>query len=1119
MYSRSIDAARPWAILFTGILLAAALLAVSLYGYNKTFAQDGTIEYAENGKDPVATFEADDPEGATSITWSLATDDSIDGVETADVADNASFSINEDGELSFTAAPDFENPADTNATDNTYKVVVVASDLATGGQMGYHKVTVKVTNEDEPGTVSLATDTTNGTPQYLVGATLTANASDGDITNADQAFTTDRAGEVTGVTWRWFRGDTEITGADAQDNTYTLVAADADEDIRAVVYYIVTGNVDQEQAEKTTDYPVLAARVGANALKFDPAAVSRTISEGAKDRNVGAPVTATGNHGTVRYSLADSGDALASAPKFKIDEKTGQITTVVALNYEGNAGDADNCAATQNSCTVTVIARDSTGDTTTGTAPNLRATVTIKITNVNEEPAFSTGAQTISIPENSTALWDATDTTNYNQDAVDDVTYTAMDPEGLTVSYSLAGPDASKFQLSSDPPVLSFVSGPDFEAKASADRDNVYEVTVRATVGGDTGERMVRVTVGNVDEGPEISGPSTRNFAENGKDPVATYTADDPEGATSITWSLATDASIDGVETADVADNASFSINEDGELSFTAAPDFENPADTNATDNTYKVVVLAADAATGGQTGYHKVTINVTNVSEPGKITLATNTANGTPQYLVGATLTATATDGDITDTDQTFTADRAGEVAGVTWQWYRGGSLIPNETTNAYTLVQADADRRIRAVVTYQVDGKPTRENASYTTDYPVLATRVGANALKFDPATVSRTISEGAKDRNVGAPVTATGNHGTVRYSLDSGGDVANFEIDEKSGQITTVVALNFEAGAGDANNCATRNSCTVTVIARDSTGDTTGTTAPNLNATVTISITNVDEKPAFSTGAETISVPENSAALWHASATGYSVTEVGGVTYTAMDPEGRTVTYSLAGADASKFQLKGSPPVLSFVSAPDFEAKASADRDNVYEVTVRATVGGDTGERMVRVTVGNVDEAPEIMLVPASGLRISGSSSASVAEDDTAVGTYMASGPDAATTRWTLGGADAGRFSISSGGALSFRTAPDFETPGSAAGTNTYSVTVTGTDSEGNSDDIDVTVTVTDVEEQTPANVVDQYDTDNSGRIDKGELADGVFDYEINGTISKDDLADLIFSYEIG
>ena len=108
--------------------------------------------------------------------------------------------------------------------------------------------------------------------------------------------------------------------------------------------------------------------------------------------------------------------------------------------------------------------------------------------------------------------------------------------------------------------------------------------------------------------------------------------------------------------------------------------------------------------------------------------------------------------------------------------------------------------------------------------------------------------------------------------------------------------------------------------------------------------------------------------------------------------MDPEGRTVNYSRTGPDASKFQLSGSPPVLSFVSKPDFEAKASADGDNVYEVTVRASVGGDTGERMVRVTVGNVPEGPEIV---ERGLAVSGPSSEDSSEGDTAVAMFNASG----------------------------------------------------------------------------------------------------------------------------
>ena len=245
--------ATKWLILALVAALTVMLAANPVWGQN-----DSTIEYAENGTDPVATFTADDPEGATSITWSLAADATIDGVETEDITDAGDFAIDDEtGELTFAiggtagASPDYENPAGGAAGDsNTYKVVVLAADAATGGQTGYYKVTVNVTNVDEPGTVTLATSTTNGTPQYLVGATLTATAEDGDITNATQTFTADVTGEVTGVVWRWYSGGTMITGADAQDNTYTLQESDAGKHIRAVVYYVVTGNIDQDTAEE-----------------------------------------------------------------------------------------------------------------------------------------------------------------------------------------------------------------------------------------------------------------------------------------------------------------------------------------------------------------------------------------------------------------------------------------------------------------------------------------------------------------------------------------------------------------------------------------------------------------------------------------------------------------------------------------------------------------------------------------------------------------------------------------------------------------------------------------------------------------------------------------------------
>ena len=552
-------------------------------------------------------------------------------------------------------------------------------------------------------------------------------------------------------------------------------------------------------------------------------------------------------------------------------------------------------------------------------------------------------------------------------------------------------------------------------------------------------------------------------------------------------------ADLAGVEEADVADNAHFTIDEeDGILKFSDPPDFENPSGENAVSNTYKVVVLASDAATdGGMMGYHKVTVEVTNVNEPGKVTLATSTSDGTPQYLVGATLTATASDGDITNATQTFTSDTAGEVTGVTWRWYRGGTEITDADAqdNTYTLLAADENHRIRATVTYRVGANTNQESASLTTDYPVLAARVGANELEFDPAAVSRTISEGDKGRNVGAPVTATGNHGTVRYSLGAGGDAAKFMIDEKTGQITTEVELDYEAAANAADNCITQNSCTVTVTATDSTGEDTDT---DTEATVTITITDVDETPAFSTGPQTVSVPENSTDLFGTTDDGYSVDAVTGVTYTAMDPEGRTVNYSLMGPDSSKFQIKGSLPVLSFASKPDFEAKASADGDNVYEVTVRASVGGDTGERMVRVTVGDVNEGPVISV----GASIRGQSSISYAENGTDdVGSYEAAGLEAgATVSWSLSGDDAGEFNISSGGVLTFASPPDFESPADANSDNVYMVTV-----RAGAATLAVAVTVTDEDDSAVDDtLLDTYDTNENGEYDRPEVIAAIRDF---------------------
>ena len=123
------------------------------------------------------------------------------------------------------------------------------------------------------------------------------------------------------------------------------------------------------------------------------------------------------------------------------------------------------------------------------------------------------------------------------------------------------------------------------------------------------------------------------------------------------------------------------------------------------------------------------------------------------------------------------------------------------------------------------------------------------------------------------------------------------------------------------------------------------------------------------------------------------------------------------------------------------------------------------GASDSIMVTITVNDVDEAPEIM---EGGLAISGLSSIDYAENGTGmVATYTASGPDAALATWSLTGYDAGDFSISAAGVLTFRNSPDYEAPADADTNNMYMVTVNADDGT-NMAERSVIVRVTDVDD---------------------------------------------------
>ena len=100
-------------------------------------AGTASLDYPENGRDPVGVYTATDPEQAI-LTWGLSGDD------------GGKFSISAGGELNFKAPPNYEAPVNSNV-NNVDQLTISSFD---GTNTGVIDVTITVTNVDETPAVS-----------------------------------------------------------------------------------------------------------------------------------------------------------------------------------------------------------------------------------------------------------------------------------------------------------------------------------------------------------------------------------------------------------------------------------------------------------------------------------------------------------------------------------------------------------------------------------------------------------------------------------------------------------------------------------------------------------------------------------------------------------------------------------------------------------------------------------------------------------------------------------------------------------------------------------------------------------------------------------------------------
>ena len=625
--------------------------------------------------------------------------------------------------------------------------------------------------------------------------------------------------------------------------------------------------------------------------EFDPATYAFNLEE---NRDGTPPVvlgtvTATDPEGDAITYTITTGDA----GLFGIDGTSGEIS------YTGSGEDFETAPPTY-------------ALTITATAGGLDAiaSVTVTVINVNEPPVFDPASYEFELVENrdggaSVVAFDAV---------------MATDPEDDEIVYSITTGGAGLFNIDGTSGVIRYIgSGEDFEMQPLT-----YDLTITATAGGDTATAAVTVTVTDANDPPMAVADaiSTNEDTAVTIDVLANDTDQENDTLSVIAINGVTVMNVGDM--VDVTGSGTLTLIVGGDLNFNPVGAFDDlrPGQNRPVTATYRIMDDQNAIADGD------ITITVTGVNDPPVFintpyvfTLAENQPGTTTPVMVG-TVSADDPDADdtlayaITTTTTLFSIDPASGAITYT------GPGEDLETLPSHTLmvrVTDGADATDTTTVTINIGNE----------DEPP----------EFDPDTYAFNLAENEDGSStpvdVGMVTATDPDVSDTPVYMITAGDTTRFLVDETSGVISYIgTGEDFETPPPTYD---------LTIIATAN--------GQNDTASVTVTVTNVDEPPVFDPASYAFTIAENRDG---------STTAIVLDAVTATDPDdGDTPTYAITTGDMTRFRIDGTSGAISYTgTGEDFEAQGGPP---AYDLTITATAGGQSATAPVTVTVTAVNEAP--------------------------------------------------------------------------------------------------------------------------------------------------------------